>query len=119
MIKDTQISDVRWLPNSENLFLTAHVDGTLMFFDKDKDDAPFLPEDYSMNEGYETHNRSTKSGLHIQKSVHSKNQRSNPIAVWKIGSSKINAVAFSPNGQQLALVAEDGSLRVLDYMNEK
>ena len=119
MIKDTQISEVRWLPSSENLFLTAHTDGTLMVFDKDKEDAPFLPEDYSLGEGHETCNQPIDSGLQIQKSVQSKNQRSNPVAVWKIGSSKINAFAFSPNGQQLALVAEDGSLRILDYMNEK
>lgn len=118
-MKEMQIADVRWLPNSENLFLSAHVDGTLMFFDKDKEDAPFLPESHYSGEGNETTNKSTHSGLHILKSVNSKNQRSNPVAVWKIGSQKINASAFSPNGQHLALAVEDGSLRILDFLNEK
>ena len=119
MIKDTPISEVRWLPNSENLFLTAHVDGTLMVFDKDKEDATFLAEEYKMAEGHVTYSQAAKSGLQIQKSVQSKIQRSNPIAAWRVGSQKINAFAFSPNGQRLAVVAEDGSLRILDYLKEK
>lgn len=119
MIKDTPISEVRWLPNSENLFLTAHVDGTLMVFDKDKEDATFLAEDYKLAEGHATYNQTVRSGLQIQKSVQSRIQRTNPVAAWRIGSQKINAFAFSPNGQKLAVVAEDGSLRILDYLNEK
>ena len=44
-INGSAVSDVRWLPNSENLFLAAHMDGSMIVYDKEKEDALFVAED--------------------------------------------------------------------------
>ena len=57
--------------------------------------------------------------LHIIKSINSKNQKANPVASWKISPHCINDFAFSPDGRHLAVVSEDGSLRLVDYLKEQ
>ena len=118
MINASPIYQIRWLPGSENLFLAAHMDGTLIVYDKERDDAAFVPEDngpqINVVNGYETDHKP----LHINKSVNSRNQKSNPVASWKISKHRINDFAFSPDGRHLAVVTEDGSLQIIDYLNE-
>jgi WD40 repeat protein len=55
----------------------------------------------------------------IRKSVTSQNQKLNPVAAYKLSNSKINAFAFSPSGTHVAVVSEDGTLRVLDFLGEQ
>ena len=57
--------------------------------------------------------------LHINKSVNSKNQKTNPVSAWKLSTSRINELAFSPDRRHLAVVSEDGSLRIIDYLKEQ
>ncbi|KAH6640497.1 WD40-repeat-containing domain protein [Chaetomium tenue] len=76
-INGTPVSQIEWIPGSENLFLAAHMD------------------------------------------VHSKNQKLNPVSVWKLSNHRINAFAFSPDSQHLAVVSEDGTLRIIDYLKEE
>ncbi|MCJ1387618.1 hypothetical protein MMC18_000461 [Xylographa bjoerkii] len=118
MINASPISSIRWIPGSENLFLASHTDGTLLVYDKEREDAAFSPEE----NGTSTPERNGDAGevrhIHINKSVNSKNQKSNPVASWKISNQRINAFAFSPDSRHLAVVSEDGSLRVIDYLKE-
>lgn len=95
-----------------------------MVYDKEKDDAQFIPdEDGSSLNGSESidGHLGVKPGtrMHIQKSVHSQNQKTNPVAAWKISNHRINAFAFSPDNRHLAVVSEDGTLRLLDYLREE
>lgn len=113
------MSDIQWLPNSENLFLAAHMDGTLVVYDKEKEDAPFVPEEGDLSAEKSVSDTERHPGLHIKKSVQSKNQKTNPVAVWRVSNQKINAIAFSPDGRHLAVVSEDGSLRVVDFLKEQ
>ena len=132
IISSSPISEIRWLPGSENLFLASHMDGTLIVYDKERDDAAFIPETtngtptpdgnshpsnpLSVMNG-ESH--ASHSPLHINKSVTSKNQKCNPAASWKISHHRIAAFAFSPAPlPYLAVVSEDGSLRIINYMRE-
>lgn len=118
-INGSAVSEIRWLPNSDNLFLAAHMDGTLVVYDKEKEDATFVPEETSpLNEKPPSENGRSTS-LHIKKSVQSRNQKNNPVAVWKVSNTKINAFAFSPDNRHLAIVSEDGSLRIIDYLKEQ
>jgi WD40 repeat protein len=110
------VSEIRWIPGSENLFLAAHMDGSLVVYDKEKDDAPFLPEEKS---SAELDVEKPTDSLHVDKSVHSKNQKANPVAFWKLSNQRINAFAFSPDNRHLAVVSEDGSLRIIDYLKEE
>jgi hypothetical protein len=43
----------------------------------------------------------------------------NPIAVWKIGDKPCKGMEFSPDGQALALVSEDGTLKMVDPTGAK
>jgi WD40 repeat protein len=123
IINATPVSEIRWIPGSENLFLAAHMDGSLVVYDKEKDDTAFLPEE----NGTHTNGDSEKSNgsgehsakLHVDKSVHSKNQKFNPVSFWKLSNQRINAFAFSPDNRHLAVVSEDGTLRIIDYLKEQ
>ncbi|KAF4125651.1 WD40 repeat [Geosmithia morbida] len=126
-INSTPVSEIRWIPGSENLFLAAHMDGSLVVYDKEKDDAPFVPEhEAQRNEGSDAGSNTGLGGepssdldLQIHKSVHSQNQKTNPVAFWKLANQRINAFAFSPDCRHLAVVSEDGTLRVMNYLDEE
>lgn len=98
------------------------MDGSLVVYDKEKEDAVFAPE--QENSEPEASNGATgpiptKHGIQVHKSVNSKNQKSNPVAAWKLSNQRINAFAFSPDSRHLAVVSEDGSLRIIDYLKEE
>lgn len=116
------MSQIKWIPGSENLFLASHMDGSLVVYDKEKEDAIFSPE-LETGESETANGASsalpTKHGIHVQKSVNSKNQKCNPVAAWKLSNQRINAFAFSPDSRHLAVVSEDGSLRIIDYLKEE
>jgi catabolite repression protein CreC len=94
------------------------MDGSLVVYDKEKEDAPFTPEDSTLSSEKMPTENNTQPRLHVMKSVQSKAQKANPIAYWKISNSKINAFAFSPDQRHIAVVSEDGSLRIIDYLKE-
>lgn len=99
------------------------MDGSLVVYDKEKEDALFTVEEEAVRENGETNgangavNFSTQ--IQVKKSVHSKNQKTNPVAVWKLSNQRINAFAISPDNRHLAVVSEDGSLRIIDYLKEE
>lgn len=98
------------------------MDGSLVVYDKEREDAIFNPEDAeSKTDGRSE--ASTDGVEHVEriqvlKSVHSRHQKNNPVAVWKLSNQRINAFAFSPDNRHLAVGSEDGSLRILDYLKE-
>ncbi|CAI6331806.1 unnamed protein product [Periconia digitata] len=114
-INNSAVSEIRWLPNSENLFLAAHMDGSLVVYDKEKEDAPFVAEDQDADSAIA---EPTKGSLSVKKSVRSKTQKANPVSYWKASAAKINAFAFSPDNRHLAVVSEDGTFRIIDFLAE-
>jgi WD40 repeat protein len=118
VINGSAVSEIRWIPNSENLFLAAHMDGSLIVYDKEKEDAPFVAEDQEAAEPV-SDEKERKASLAKKKSVNSKNQKANPVAYWKVSNSKINAFSFSPDCRHLAVVSEDGTFRIIDYLKEQ
>lgn len=96
------------------------MDGTLIVYDKERDDAAFTPEPTnaptSSNNPFDNNDHRP---LHVNKSVNSRNQKSNPVASWKISNHRITAFAFSPDSRHLAVVSEDGSLRIINYLKEQ
>ncbi|KAI9743000.1 MAG: hypothetical protein M1818_003295 [Claussenomyces sp. TS43310] len=119
IINNTPVSEIRWIPGSENLFLAAHMDGSLVVYDKEKDDSHFSPEEKGNGELDPHAVKDPQESLHVDKSVHSKHQKVNPVAFWKLSNQRINAFAFSPDSRHLAVVSEDGSLRIIDYLKEQ
>ena len=96
-----------------------------MVYDKEKEDAAFVPEDDAVSGGrasvetVRTSRVNYSTQMHVLKSVNSKSQKTNPVAAWKLSNHRINAFAFSPDCRHLAVVSEDGSLRVIDYLREE
>ena len=126
IINGTPVSEIRWIPGSETLFLAAHMDGSLVVYDKEKEDALFTVEEEAARENGQTNGTNGTNGavhfsthIQVKKSVHSKNQKTNPVAVWKLSNQRINAFAISPDNRHLAVVSEDGSLRIIDYLKEE
>ena len=105
------------------------MDGSLVVYDKEKEDAAFVAEDEAINtngddsgeaaNGANGANSANKHDIQIKKSVHSKNQKANPVAAWKLSNHRPNTFAFSPDNRHLAVVSEDGVLRVIDYLQEE
>lgn len=93
------------------------MDGSLVVYDKEKDEIIFVPDETNgtMSNGNGDHTIKVT----IKKSVHSKIQKTNPVAFWKLSNQRINAFAFSPDSRHLAVVSEDGSLRIIDYLKEQ
>jgi Ras family protein T1 len=121
-INNSPVTYIRWIPGSENLFLASHCDGSLVVYDKEKEDAPFVREENTVDIPVISDQRGyygSKSPLDILKSVNSRNQRTNPVAFWKLSNQRINSFAFSPDSRHLAVVLEDGSLRIIDYLKEQ
>ncbi|KAK0743329.1 WD40-repeat-containing domain protein [Schizothecium vesticola] len=130
IINGTPVSQIRWIPGSEHLFMAAHMDGSLVVYDKEKEDAIFVPEEINtplpprlsqangeVKQG--TNGVNHASRIQVNKSVHSKNQKTNPVASWKLSNHRINAFTFSPDHRHIAVVSEDGSLRIIDYLKEQ
>ncbi len=133
IINKTTVLDIKWIPGSENLFMAAHMDGCLVVYDKEKEDAIFTSEEgEAQQKKAETYDASQVADnpkipkpiyrlarLRVFKSVYSKNQKSNPVAFWKLSNSRINAFALSPDNRHLAVVCEDSSFRIFDYLKEE
>ncbi|PYI11299.1 putative catabolite repression protein creC [Aspergillus sclerotiicarbonarius CBS 121057] len=117
VVNNSPVTHMKWIPGSENLFMAAHANGQLVVYDKEKEDALFTPELSSPS--VETVKSSDRQPLQILKSVNSRNQKTNPVALWKLANQKISQFAFSPDRRHLAIVLEDGSLRVMDYLKEE
>lgn len=112
---NSPVTHIKWIPGSENLFMAAHANGQLVVYDKEKEDALFSPEaHYHWDE-----KRPSGQPLQILKSVNSRNQKTNPVALWKLANKRISQFAFSPDQKHLAVVLEDGTLRVMDYLKEE
>lgn len=114
VINSSPVTHIKWLPGSENLFIASHANGVLVVYDKEKEDALFTPEVNGHSE-----QEVGRLPLDILKSVNSKNQKNNPVSFWKMANQKISSFSFSPDQRHLAVVLEDGSLRLMDYLKEE
>ncbi|GAA5957676.1 hypothetical protein JCM3765_001476 [Sporobolomyces pararoseus] len=129
--------------NRSNLFLTSHADGTVLIWDKDREDwNGFVPKDPSVarsiasgkeNEWSDpriAHGEEGKAVLGREELIVSKPPtldkkgqsvagKFNPVSHWKVSRHAINSFAVSPDQQFCATVGEDGCLRIIDLVEEK
>ncbi|KAF4532194.1 hypothetical protein B566_EDAN002256 [Ephemera danica] len=103
-IDKTKITCIKWVPNSPNLFLVSHSSGQLYVYN-DQLPCGSAPPHYQLfkqGDGFVIHTCKTKSTR-------------NPLFRWVIGEGCLNEFAFSPCGRHLAVVSQDGFLRVFNY----
>ena len=119
IINPTAVSEVRWLPGSENTFFAAHFDGNLIVYDKEREDAPLTVEEDASQLPHMSGGSNRRTTLQVRKSSQSKNQKNNPVAIYKVTRHRINGLEFSPDGRFAAVASEDGSLRIVDLLREQ
>ncbi|KAF2670336.1 WD40 repeat-like protein [Microthyrium microscopicum] len=113
-INPNPVYDIKWIPGSPNLFIAAHSDGTLVVYDKEKEDQAFVAEHADVPDiDY------NKPQLQIFKSIQSQNQKFNPVAFWRIAKQRINSFSFSPDAKVIAAGTEGGRLYLVDPHEEK
>ncbi|XP_050685170.1 WD repeat-containing protein 20 [Leptidea sinapis] len=105
LIDKSRVTCIKWVPGSSSLFLSAHASGQLYVFNEELPCGPAAPhyQLFKQGDAYSIHTCRTKSTR-------------NPLYRWVIGEgSCINEFAFSPCGANLAVVSQDGFLRVFHY----
>ncbi|TPX32091.1 hypothetical protein SmJEL517_g04754 [Synchytrium microbalum] len=105
-INKEAVTCIKWIPGSESLFIAGHEDGSVIIYDKEKDDQPFSVS-IDQNE----------SNFFVSKPP--KSHKFNPYTFWQVGRKPISALAFSPDLQHIAIVSMDGCLRIIDYEAER
>lgn len=126
------VRQVRWLPRSESLFLSAHMDGSVFVMDRDREDTAassqrpdpdarwdynrslFVshPQDVLGEEGAAT------GGWWPSKGKDGASGQMNPVSYWRVSKRAVTDFAFSPTNTQVAITAEDGILRIVDVDSE-
>ncbi|XP_029780180.1 dystrophia myotonica WD repeat-containing protein [Suricata suricatta] len=104
LIDKTKVTHLKWLPESESLFLASHASGHLYLYNVSHPCASAPPQ-YSLlkqGEGFAVYAAKSKAPR-------------NPLAKWAVGEGPLNEFAFSPDGRHLACVSQDGCLRVFHF----
>lgn len=117
------VTNISWIPGSENLFITGHANGVLVVFDKERDDGGLFPNGLQATD--QNHQASTDVFRVIRSLSSSDNfppadqkqqQKVNPLAVYKVSNAPITCLAF--HGHTVAITSKDGYLRLLDLTTE-
>ena len=98
------MSCIKWIPGSPELFIVGFHSGHLYVMN-----TTFAP--YTTAPHYQTFK--TGDGFTVS-TCKSKSSR-NPLYRWSIGYGCVYDIAFSPCSKYLAVVGEDGFMRVFDY----
>ncbi|KAI8067151.1 WD40-repeat-containing domain protein [Gongronella butleri] len=108
IMKKEAVTAIKWIPGSEDLFMAAFADGTMMIMDKDREDQAFTPAI-----------RTTWIEQQFHVTRPHKNAKYNPVSHWSVNDQGVSGFAFSPDGVYLAIVGLDGTLRIVNYMQER
>ncbi|KXN92246.1 putative catabolite repression protein creC [Leucoagaricus sp. SymC.cos] len=107
-ISNSPCTAIRWVPASTTLFLVSHADGTIVVYDKERDDGTFTPQDPN----------SAQAGMNVRKSDKDKVVK-NPVSHWRISHKSVVDFVFSPDVKYVAAISEDGCLRIIDALAEQ
>ncbi|GLB34713.1 putative WD domain, G-beta repeat [Lyophyllum shimeji] len=147
-ISNSPCTAVRWVPSSSTLFLVSHADGTIVVYDKERDDGTFTPQDpvgrsadsngaSSSEEGtsqkdwdstdsifvtmppWHPVTSSGGGGLTASGKPDKEKAAKNPVSHWRVSRRSIVDFVFSPDVKYVAAISEDGCLRVIDALAEQ
>ncbi|THH29578.1 hypothetical protein EUX98_g4601 [Antrodiella citrinella] len=138
---------IRWVPSSPNLFLVSHADGTIIVYDKEREDGTFTPQDPSgaspafmppPENGYSQESPSaewnpldnilvtmppwhpvTVGSMNGGGKADKDKVAKNPVSHWRVSRKSIIDFVFSPDVKYVAAISEDGCLRVIDAIAEQ
>ncbi|KAJ3550971.1 hypothetical protein NMY22_g92 [Coprinellus aureogranulatus] len=143
-ISSSPCTAVRWVPNSTTLFIVSHADGTIIVYDKEREDGAFTPQDP------DTPNPDASSGSEDGSSqrewdpmdnifvtmppwhpftsgvaspptgkADKEKAAKNPVSHWRVSRRSVVDFVFSPDVKFVAAISEDGCLRVIDALQEQ
>lgn len=108
-IDSTRVTCVKWVPGSDHQFVSSHRSGYL----------------YIWNTGYTGKTNGVQSFI-LHKDITDakictpKPKSKSPILYrWSIGHGAVNAFAFSPDANHVAIASQDGFLRVYDFHKQE
>ncbi|CAF3762591.1 unnamed protein product [Rotaria sp. Silwood1] len=106
----TKVTCIKWLPSPRTYFLASYSSGYLYVYDEQLN----YQRDTNIQPTYSTIKDDEKN-FSISNTKNKSKQALNPISRWSIGSGSINEFAFSPDNVLLAVVSQDGFLRIFNY----
>ncbi|CAL9684911.1 unnamed protein product [Knipowitschia caucasica] len=104
LIDKSKVTCLKWLPQSQSLFLASHASGHLYLYNVEHS-CGTTPPQYSLlrqGEGFAVYACKSKSPR-------------NPLLRWAVGEGGLNEFSFSPDGVHVACVGQDGCLRVFHF----
>lgn len=104
LIDKTKVTCIKWIPGSTNQFLVSHSSGQMYVYNEKLPcgQTPPVYQPFKQGDGFAVFTCKTKSTR-------------NPQYKWVIGQGTINEFAFSPCSKYVAVVGQDGHLRVLHF----
>ncbi|KAG2020119.1 catabolite repression protein creC [Coprinopsis cinerea AmutBmut pab1-1] len=142
-ISSSPCTSVRWVPASGTLFLVSHADGTIVLYDKEREDGVFTPNDPSSippeisasEDGASYKEWDPLDNIFVSMppwhpqtlggtiTTNSKNEKDkaakNPVSHWRVSRRSVVDFVFSPDVKYVAAISEDGCLRVIDALAEQ
>ncbi|KAL8589722.1 hypothetical protein ACOMHN_027230 [Nucella lapillus] len=104
LIDKTKVTCIKWIPGSHNQFMVSHGSGQMYVYNEELPCGQTPPnyQPFKQGEGFSIFTCKTKSTR-------------NPLYRWGVGAGTVNEFAFSPCARYLAVVGQDGYLRVFNY----
>ncbi|CAF1280597.1 unnamed protein product [Adineta ricciae] len=106
----TKVTCIKWLTSPRTHFAVSYSSGNMYVFDEQLNHQ----RDANIQATYTTIKDDEKNFVISYLKNKSKNAR-NPVSRWSIGNGSINEFAFSPDRVLLAIVSQDGFLRIFNY----
>ncbi|KAI5834892.1 WD40 repeat-like protein [Schizophyllum commune Tattone D] len=145
-ITNSPCTAVRWVPSSPTLFLVSHADGTIIVYDKEREDGSFSPQDPARRVSPPPSDGSSSSGgswdpmgdifvsmppwhpvsatpaaatPKLDKEKDKEKAAKNPVSHWRVSRRAVVDFVFAPDVKYVAVVSEDGCLRIIDAISEQ
>ncbi|KAH7730678.1 WD repeat-containing protein 20 [Aphelenchoides avenae] len=105
-VDKSAVTCLKWIRDQPSMFIASHSSGALYVYNEELECPPNPPVFQQLKQGPAFTIFTCKS----------KSPR-NPVQKWTVGKGGINQFEFSPDSKFLAIVGQDGFLRVFDYQN--
>lgn len=108
-IDSTRVTCVKWVPGSDHQFVSSHRSGHLYIWSSIYSGKTSGPQSFVLHKD-----------ITDAKICTVKPKNKSPIFFrWTIGHGAINAFAFSPDANHIAIASQDGFLRVYDFHKQE
>ncbi|CAO3645752.1 unnamed protein product [Cunninghamella blakesleeana] len=107
ILNNSKVTSIKWVPNSEDLFIVSFENGVMLTMDKEREDQQYILQ--------------PTQKLNIQRITVNKPHKQNkynPVSHWQIHHTSITDFKFSNYGTLIAIVGSDGLLRIIDFIDE-